>query len=67
MPARRLATPEPGRYHTGIVEDQQIVRVQKIEQFAEPVMAKRPGKSIQHHQPAGTALGQWVLGNQLRG
>jgi hypothetical protein len=62
-PAAVLQAVQAGPQHPGVVEHQQVARVQQAGQVGEtPVL---PARAIDHQQAAGRALRQRELGDQL--
>jgi len=61
-----LAPPQPRGNNPGVVEHQQIVGTQEVEQFAKAVVTDVAAGPVQAQQATGAALGQGVLGDQVR-
>ena len=56
---------QPCRKHTRIIEDQAVVRAQKLWQFIKVVVLDRAGRFIQRQQPGGIAALERRLCDEL--
>ncbi|EHM48583.1 hypothetical protein HMPREF0880_02280 [Yokenella regensburgei ATCC 43003] len=52
------------RDHAGIIKDQQIARVELVEQIGESTVRQRARWPIQRQQAATAAFWLWIVGNQ---
>ena len=59
------AADQPGREHTGVVQDEEIARVEMISQAIERCVFDRAGVAWKHQQPRLPTLGRRVLRDQL--
>jgi hypothetical protein len=67
FPAAGLGAVEPGGKDPGVVDHQQVVRVQILGQIPEGGMLQCPMGAVKHQEAGGVPFSQGVLGHQFRG
>src|SRR5262249_9816710 len=58
---------DPGGQDAGVVQDQQVARIEQVGQVAEVVMANLTRRSVHDEQARGVAFRGRLLGDQVRG
>lgn len=60
-----ILEPDPSRNHSGIIEDQQLLRHEEIDEFTEMMVRYLPAPPVEEHQPGITAGWRWPKRDQL--
>jgi hypothetical protein len=58
---------QSSRQHLGIIQNQQIARLEEIRKAGKYLICQRASLPVEHQHPAGAAIGRRVLGDQLFG
>lgn len=64
LAAAGFTTKQTRRNDAGVVKDQQVSRVELIEQIGESTVRQRARRPVQRQQAAATALSLRIVGNQ---
>lgn len=64
LAAGSLLTKQPRRDDPRIVEDHQITGPHVVQQIGKVAVRHLPGLTVEHQQPARSALGKWMTGDQ---
>ena len=64
--ARHTVSQQPGRQHTGVIQDQAVAGAQVLRQVVEMTVLRLPCRLVQHQQPRTVPPLQRGLGDKLR-